>query len=401
MKEREVLKLIKGGENSYVEFKEDKVDNLKLVKELVAMTNHRGGIVLLGVDDDGVVKGLSRDDNEERVMNICSDIVKPSILPTYYEVKIRGKKIGVIELGTGVSKPYYIQNKVTLEGRQKTVKTYYIRRGSSSREVISDDELKRLYQASKSLHYEIMPVERAGLHDMDEGKIREYLATYRPSIELKEDSRSILYENLDIACFHNGAYKPTVAGLLLFGASGLKRFLPMTGIMCVKVAGNNITDEKQNLKFFERTIFDNYNDALSFFYIYNAHSFVIKGSKRVNFYDYPEAAFRELLANALIHRDYAISGTDIGVWIFDDRIEIKSPGGLPNTLTVEKMKMGMKYHRNPVLAQYFFDADMVERAGQGIVKCNRLLKENGNPELDIKEDEHEVVVTMYKREQKK
>ena len=104
-----------------------------------------------------------------------------------------------------------------------------------------------------------------------------------------------------------------------------------------------------------------------------------------------------MLANAVIHRDYTVFGTEIGVWIFNNRIEIRSPGGLPNTMTLENMKLGLKYHRNPVLAQYFFEAGMIERAGQGIIKCNRWLKENSNPELEIIEDDYEVKVIMYKR----
>ena len=85
------------------------------------------------------------------------------------------------------------------------------------------------------------------------------------------------------------------------------------------------------------------------------------------------------------------------MWIYNDRIEIKSPGRLPNTVTIEKMKVGIRYHRNQVIVQYFYDANIVERMGQGIPNVNSWLIENGNQELEIKEEGDEVIVTMYKR----
>ncbi|GJQ22876.1 hypothetical protein BIY37_10030 [Candidatus Brocadia sapporoensis] len=391
LQEQEILKLIAGGENSYIEFKEDTVDNKKLAKEMIALSNHRGGYLLLGVDDAGKISGITLDGNEERIANICSDSIKPVINPAYYEMSIEDKRIGVVEIDNGCNKPYYMEDKAAKTNR------YYMRYGSTTREVKNRDELQRLFQASQNIHYEIIPASYAKLEALDEYEIKEYLKNNRSGIELTEENKLSLFQSLELITFADNQYRPTIAGLLLFGKDRVTKCLPQAEIMCVKVSGTHITDGKENLKFFERDVFNNFKDAVSFFYLYNKQSFVIEGMKRINFYDYPEKAFREILANAIIHRDYTIAGTGIAVWIYEDRIEIKSPGGLPNTITIEKMKVGVKYHRNPVLAQYFFDANMVERAGQGIPKSNRWLKENGNPTLDIKEDEHEVVVTMYKR----
>lgn len=394
LNEQEILKLIANGENSYVEFKEDSVDNKALAREIVAFSNLKGGHIFLGVDDEGAIVGLTRSDNEERVMNICSDLIRPVIDPAYYEVVSGEKRIGVIEVERGCNKPYYLKDKASKANR------YYKRYGSTVREVKERDELQRLLQASSNLHFERLPASYSKLKDIDDFEIREFLRTHRPTLEvdtLSEKELMNLYLNLDLITEAADECQPTVAGLLLFGKGRVKRYLPQSGIMCVKVNGNDIADEKENHKFFERNIFENYRDTISFFYIYNANAFEVKGIKRIDYPDYPEPAFRELLSNAVIHRDYTIAGSDIGVWIFNNRIEIRSPGGLPNTMTLENMKLGLKYHRNPVLAQYFFEAGMIERAGQGIIKCNRWLKENGNPELEIIEDEHEVKVIMYKK----
>ncbi len=397
--ELEILKLIENRENSYVEFKEDSVDNKKIAREIIGLSNHKGGIIFLGVDDNGNVVGMTRSDNEERIMNICHDIVKPRIVPTYYESAIGEAKIGVIEIENGCNKPYYMEEQVRIEGKTKakTVKFYFNRYGSTTREVKERDELQRLFQASQNIHFEVIPASYAKLEDLDLNAIDDYLKSHRSAVVLGEDNKWILLENLELVIKVDETLKPTIAGLILFGKEKVSKYLPQAGIMCVKVKGDTIADEKEVPYFFERHAFDNFDDAMAFFRKHNTTDYSIEGEKRKNYYDYPENAFRELLANAIIHRDYTIAGSQISVWVYNNRIEVKSPGRLPNTITVEKMKVGIKYHRNPVLAQYFYDANYVEKAGQGIPKANRWLKDNGNPELEIREDGDEVIVTMYKK----
>lgn len=398
LSEIDVLKLIENGENSYVEFKEDAVDNKKVSREIIGLSNHKGGYILLGVDDNKNLVGLTRSDNEERVMNICHEMVKPRIIPTYYELMIGEVKVGVIEIENGCNKPYYIEEKVRLaESKTKTIRLYYNRYGSTTREIEERDELQRLFQASQNIHFEIIPASYAKLDDLDMGAIVSYLKSYRNITTLVEDNKLVLLQSLELVTTVNDIPKPTIAGLLLFGKNRVSKYLPQAGIMCVKVKGTKITDDKEDHKFFEGNAFDNFNESVRFFSLYNKTSFVIEGSFRKNVYDYPEKAFRELLANALIHRDYTVAGSQISFWMYDERIEIKSPGKLPNTVTIEKMKVGTRYHRNPVLVQYFYDANIVEKMGQGIPNANKWLKENGNPELEIKEEGDEVIVIMYKR----
>lgn len=397
--EIEILKLIENGENSYIEFKEDSVSNNKIAREMIALSNYKGGVIFLGVDDNGNVIGMTKNDNEERIMNVCHDIVKPRILPAYYEVIIGDAKVGVIEIENGSNKPYYIEEKFRLsEGKTKTVKLYYNRYGSTTREIEDRDELQRLFQASQNIHFEIIPASYARFDDLDIDAIKRYLKAFRNKTILTEENKFTLLQNLELIVNVDNTYKPTIAGMILFGKDKVSKYLPQSGIMCVKVGGNNITDDKEDHKFFEGNAFDNFKNSLSFFRLYNAASFTIEGALRKNYYDYPEDAFRELLANAISHRDYTISESQISVWIYNNRIEIKSPGKLPNTLTVEKMKVGIRYHRNQVIVQYFYDANIVEKMGQGIPKTNEWLKENGNPELDIREEGDEVIAIMYKRQ---
>lgn len=399
LSEIDVLKLIENGENSYVEFKEDAVDNKKIAREIIGFSNHKGGYIFLGVDDNKNLVGMTRSDNEERVMNICHEMVKPRIIPTYYELMIGEVKVGVIEIENGCNKPYYMEEKVRLaEGKTKTIRLYYNRYGSTTREIEERDELQRLFQASQNIHFEIIPASYAKLEDdLDMGAIVSYLKSYRNITTLVEDNKLVLLQSLELVTTVNDISKPTIAGLLLFGKNRVSKYLPQAGIMCVKVKGTKITDDKEDHKFFEGNAFDNFNESVKFFSLYNKTSLVIEGSFRKNVYDYPEKAFRELLANAIVHRDYTIAGSQISFWIYDEHIEIKSPGKLPNTVTIEKMKVGTRYHRNPVLVQYFYDANIVEKMGQGIPNANKWLKENGNPGLEIREEGDEVIAIMYKR----
>lgn len=399
--EIEILKLIENGENSYIEFKEDSVDNKKIAREIIGLSNHKGGTLFLGVDDNGNIIGLSRNDNEERLMNICHDIVKPRTVPTYYEIRIGEVKIGVLEIEKGSNKPYYMEEKVLADGKSRTVKSYYNRYGSTTREVQDRDELQRLFQASQNIHFEIIPTFQASIAELDIDRFEEFLKTYKSSVLKKNTDIKVILNNLELSTVDEGVVRPTIAGLLLFGKDNVKKRLTQAGIMCTCISGTKITDKKEDLKFLTRNAFDNFDDAVRFFHIYNKHSFVVEGIKRTDFFSYPDKAFRELLANAIIHRDYTIAGSEISVWIYDDRVEIKSPGGIPNSLDVEKMRFGAKYHRNTVLAQFFSYAGIVEMMGQGIPKVDEWLQENGNPPLDIKEDKHEVVVTMYKRKDRK
>ena len=398
LNEIEISKLIENGENSFVEFKQDSASNRNLAEEIIAFTNHKGGFLFLGISDDRQPVGLTRQDNEERIMNICDDLIFPTVYPSYFETTVSDTKIAVIEIEVGSNKPYCIPKGPE---RKFNPDEIYIRQGSKTRKLRNRDELQRLFQDSANIHYEIIPVAYSTLDDIDLHKAASFLKNNLKSVSIANDIQIVL-KNLELIVEVQKAmernFKPTIAGLLLFGKNRIKQLLPQSGITCIQVDGNDITDQKANHKFFTRDLFMNFDDAWNFLKNDNKHAFTIVGKNRIDKYDYPNEVFRELLANALIHRDYAIAGSEIFVWVFENRVEIKSPGRIPNTISIEKMKYGAKYHRNPVLAQFFAYAGIVEMLGQGIPMVNYWLKENGNPELLIEEKAEEVVVTVFKEQ---
>jgi len=394
--EIEILRLIENGENSYVEFKDDRISNRDLAKEIIALSNHKGGYVFLGVADDKQIVGLTRADNEERIMNLCDDLVLPTVYPTYYETSIGEIKIAIIEIEAGSIKPYCIP-----KGEEKKFNPdeIYIRQGGKTRKLRSREELQRLFQASAHLHYEIIPVAYADMENFDLETATEFLNKNIRQVSVASGNSEKALKNLDLLVETGKGLQPTIAGLLLFGKGDIKKFLPQAGITCVRIDGQSKTDQKSDHKFFNDNLFANFNSAWNFFKIYNSRTYRIEGKNRIDKFAYPDKVFREILANACIHRDYTIAGSEIMVWIFEDRIEISSPGRLPNTISIEKMKSGAKYHRNPILAQFFAYYGLVEMLGQGVLMANMWLKENNNPELQIEEKEEEVVVNIFKEQQ--
>ncbi len=114
-------------------------------------------------------------------------------------------------------------------------------------------------------------------------------------------------------------------------------------------------------------------------------------------YEYPPEVFREIIINAIVHRDYAIEGSQIRVFIFQDFLEVRSPGLIPNFLTVEKMKMEVTFYRNPLIMSYFYDKGLIERLGRGIRMIFARMYAHNMTEPEIIEQGGEVMVRIRKK----
>src|SRR5258708_27572824 len=171
MTQTELLEIIINGENSGVEFKRDVVQNHDLAKELVAFSNLSGGMVLLGVEDDGSISGLTRADLEEWVMTACRDKIRPPIIPFFEVVRDiePGKDVAVVRVTRG----YDVHSLWHHDGNK-----YCIRVGSTSREA-SQEELARLFQQRGSVRAELRPVSGATLADLDRRRLGDYFGRIR------------------------------------------------------------------------------------------------------------------------------------------------------------------------------------------------------------------------------
>lgn len=385
----EMKYLIQNGENSCVEFKEEEAHNDSIVKEFIAFLNFKGGTVFFGVSDSKEIKGVNDEEFEERIMNLFYQRIFPSVIPDYREVRIDGRRVVSVTVDKGIDKPYYTK----VSGKN----CYYIRYGSTSREA-SREELIRLFQASGTVHYEITPVPNASLSDLDLAKMVGYFERYR-SIDLEaytREERENILKNSNIALQYDTEIVPTVAGMLLFGRKP-KEYLSQTGIRGMFIGGNDLADRVLDHKFFQGDIFSNLESALDYIKLRINFGFEIEEEvQRRDILDYPMSVLRELLVNAVAHRDYTVTGSTIAIIIYKDRIEFKSPGSIPSTLTVEKMKQGIMYHRNPLVVQFLYDSGYVERLGRGIRNSIRKMNEFNGTDIEIISDRAETVFKVFK-----
>lgn len=392
MKREELEEFINNGEGSGAEFKLDDVEPDKIAKIIVAMANGQGGFIFLGVDDRGRICGLKREGVEGWVMNISRNNVKPSIIVAYYEVVVGNLKVGVIKVPLGTDKPYYIE--------ERDRKTYYIRAGSTNREA-TREELRRLYQASGAFHYDECGLLTSSPEDLDHPRIQRYFLDSRgvklPGLDKEEAIRTLT--NVGILAKEEGRMVCTVGGILLFGREP-GRLLPSAEVVFAAFSGTNITDKILDRKVLNSTLASNIEDICRAVYTNLSVPESIEGLKQKRDWPIPNIVLREAIVNALIHRDYTIRGANVRVFLFSDRLDIRSPGRPPNTITIERMKTGISVSRNPLLVQVMRELNYIQKAGLGIPMIFSEMKKLGvEPEIRIEEEETILNIPLAKRDE--
>lgn len=378
MRTSELLELIANGENSGIEFKRDDVRPERLAKEIVALANFQGGRVLLGVEDNGTISGLTRTDTERWVMDtVFGRYVHPMILPFYEEVALdENRRVAVISIEQGVAKPYVL--------RHNDREDIYVRVGTKSR-LASREQQARLFASGAMLHTETLGVSGTGLQDLSTERLTDYLVNYIKDPSAPE-STSAWHERLGGLGFmtpaHEGRFLCSIAGLILFGRNA-RQALPQAGIRWMAFAGE--TKEYQALddtlidgplvsltrpmpsganSVLERGLLERLLDRMMPF-VSEETAVIDESLRRQRHWRYPIEAIREALLNAVVHRDWTRS-LEVEVIAYSDRLEITSPGSLQNSMTLEKMLAGQRSPRNPLLVDVMRDYGYVDARGMGV-----------------------------------
>ena len=404
MNRTELEELVRNGENSVVEFKRDDVQNYDLAKELVAFLNLAGGTVLLGVEDNGRISGTTRDRLDEWVAELCRVKISPPIVPLLVWVRDAepDRHVLAVTVTLGPDKPYARVH----DGRS----TYFIRVGSTSREA-SREEMQRMFQASGRLQYGLKPVSGTGLDAFDLRRFRDYFTrVLRGPSPADEDRRewTTLLRNVELMTESAGQEVATIDGLLLFGKT-THRFLPQSGIRALCYPGtvpDYATRADEDLRGAMVPLGAADGTIVEVGLVERAWDFVrrnttptahLEDGRRIDRWEYPEGVVREAVVNALVHRDYSIAGTDILLAIYADRLELVSPGRLPNTVTVEGIKSGMRYARNQTLVNVMRDYGYVDARGMGV--RNKIIpgmREHNETEPDLIAEESRFTVRLWK-----
>lgn len=373
MNRYEVRELIDNGEGSGVEFKRDEVEAQDLAREVVAFANFAGGVLVLGVEDDGSVMGTTRPNLEEWVAELCRANVDPPLIPYFewfrdFEPE---RDVAVVRVLTGLDKPY--------AHRYRGRRTFLIRVGSTNREA-TNDELERMFQSAGRLRYGMKPVPGARFEDLDVRRLRNYFEDILGGEAPPPEARSRWIElltNLDLMVRESDVNAPTVDGLLLFGRNP-KRQLPQSGVRGLAFLGQDPdyaaqADEElrgplvplldANGDLVEAGLVD---QGLAFLQRHMRLAASVEEGRRIDRDEYPREVLREIVVNALVHRDYSVIGADVTISIFSDRLEVVSPGRLPNTVTIEGLRAGVRYARNQTPVNVMRDYRYVDFRGMGV-----------------------------------
>ncbi|MBC7377693.1 MAG: putative DNA binding domain-containing protein [Burkholderiaceae bacterium] len=378
MLKSDLLQVIANGENSGVEFKRDDLRPEQFAKEIVALANLRGGMLLLGVEDDGSISGVQRADLELWVMDtVFGRYVHPMILPFYEEVVFDdGKRVAVITLTEGTAKPYVVRNSDREE--------IYVRVGSTSRRATREQQA-RLFESGGLLHSEVLPVSGTGLADLDDARLMDYLMNMAgdntaPSTDAQWEQRLI---GLGFMIARpDGPSVCTIAGLVLFGHSP-RRTMRHAGVRWMSFAGvdkeyqaqdDSVLDgpllalwrggQGEPRQAVEGGLIERLLDRMHPF-ISESGGQLVDAVRREIVDRYAPEAIREGIVNALVHRDWT-RALEVEVVNYADRLEIISPGAMQNSMTVEKMLAGQRSARNPIIVEVMRDYGYVEHRGMGV-----------------------------------
>ena len=397
--------IIAAGENAKIEFKRDD-RNLRpehLAREIVAFANMNGGVIMLGVEDDGTVSGVTRRNLQAWLMDtVIGRFIDPQIVPDYDEFVLDGKPIAIVTVPAGSAKPYAV--------RQRERTDYYIRLGDTVQRA-GREQMARLFQSGGLVSVEKMPVQGSSLADLDMRRLEDYFLNVLGEVAVADWQRTLLNRELLIADeWRAEVCNCSYAGIVLFAREPRRR-MPQAGIRLLVFPGTDMDydanldevldlpfvglKERRQREFIEQSL---PSRVLSYLQPHISKE-RLEGMQRRRHWDYPTEVIRELLVNAFAHRDWTRQ-TDVQLTVFADRLEVHSPGSLPNGVTVEKAKEGLRVPRNPNIVNILRDYDFMEHRGMGIRRKVIPLTRAHNgtdPEFDATEDYFKVTLRKEAR----
>lgn len=382
MDEYELREILLRGEDSEHQFKrkfdpKDDRDKEKFAAETIAFLNTRGGRIFVGVDDDGSICGVD-EDLDNFISNTCSDSIKPPCQVYTENVHTSEGLVIIIEVPNGDNKPY-----------QDKRNQFWKKKGADKRRVTDRNELQRLFQEGHATYADTIPVREATFFDLDKSLLKAIYGSQTKGEILDDNDEAAIHQLQGIRLMKG--MQPSLAALMLFGKEPAN-FFPEICIKAIWFKGNErSSDEYFDNRRYEGTLPEQYEQAMGFLRAWNAkqqqpgESFNAQSVEQI-----PETVFEEVLVNALVHRDYFLSDS-VKVYIFDDRIEIISPGCLPNSLSAEEAMKGIGRERNPLLLRFAYELMNYRGARSGLMRAS---KKYPSITLDNRIEEEEVCVTI-------
>lgn len=380
----EIRKYISRGESETLELKKSTGEWKEIIETISAFANTKGGIIIVGISSKGKATGIQIGEKTiEELTNKIKENTDPKIFPGILVKKIEGKEVILIKVEESRSKPVFAFDRAYKRVGKSTVRA-------------TSEEIRRLALEGKKIYWDEQICEEAKLEDIDEEKVRRFLRRARFERRLEIDPDISVREALErLNLIKNSNL--TNAALLVFGKTPQRIFL-QAEVRCARFKGTEAVKPFIDMKVFGEDIIEQVNKALSFVLEHSLLvAWLVPGKvEREERYEYPPDAIREAIVNAICHRDYESTG-NVQLRIFDDRIEVWNPGGLPDPLTLEDLKKRHKsIPRNPLIAKCFFLIKFIEQWGTGTNEMVKRCLEWDLPEPEFEYVTGDLVVTFMK-----
>ncbi len=369
--------LLAENEGKTIEFKESPKSLNGIIKTVIAFANTSGGSIAIGVKDGSKeVVGIPNIlQEEERIVNTLADSISPLLMPDIEIHTYQGRELLILRVPHGVG-PYFL----IAEGIERGT---YVRFGSTNR-AADAEMLASLRLLAANIAYDELPHLRGKL---DSQLMQEVFK------RIKKTPTQHAYENLGIMTNSSGKTCATNGGILLFGSDRLK-FFPDSMVRCARFSGT--TKEK----ILDHTDLNiplplSIDPTIAFIERNTRKEAKIGRIFREDILEYPPHAIRESVINAILHADYSMRGCHIQIAIFDDRIEITNPGGLPFGQTIEKAVSGSSRLRNRVIGRVFRELQIIEQWGSGLQRILGTCKKQGLKKPLIEELNNQFRLTLY------
>ena len=372
MTQEELKDIARCGETTTIQFKEQFTGQKEIAKEMVAFANTLGGQIFFGIKDKtGELIGLSYDEIQtisRELGNAANEQVRPTIYINTEVVRADGKHFLVCAVAQGKNKPYK-----NLNGE------IWIKQGADKRRITENSEILALFQDSGHYQADAIGVKDTTFDDLDRYALNDYLKkVYALNLDILAGNAEQLLKNIHVLT--QGGI-PTLAGYLFFGKHP-EYYCPTFMVKAVSFFGNELAGTQyRDTKEIVGNMPQLYEKSMAFLKS-NLHNIQEKGASfnTLGKLEIAEEVLEEVLQNALVHRDL-LRSAPIRIFIFDNRVEIISPGALAGGLTEQDIRTGKTFQRNPFMATFATNALHYRGIGSGIV---RILAEY--PEIEIAND---------------
>lgn len=373
-------------ERSSFDRKSARIDAKALAVTMIAFANADGGVIAVGVEDDGTITGIDKyTPNVNELLRAPFDFCKPS-------VRVETERLACTNKDGEPDHILLIEVLQSSDLHANQADEVFFRVGDKSKKLSFDDRLQLMY-AKGTRYFEDSPVADAAMADLDLAFVQKYIE----KIGYRKSAEEYLLENKGFVSERSGRQEVSAAAMLLFGKH-TERFFPRARIRFVRYEGieAKVGAEMNVIKdvTFDGRILQVTEKALDFVRSQiKERTYLGTDARFVTEPEYPEFAWKELIVNAVAHRDYSIRGTDIQIKMFDDRLTVESPGTLPGIVRLNNMRQ-VHFSRNPKIAQFLHEYEYVQEFGEGVDRLYEEMEAAGLPQPEYKAESFMLYATI-------